>query len=266
MKLNLEGRAALVTGGSKGIGKSIAMALAGAGVDTALCARGKEGLERARDEIASATGRKCVAVQGDLSANEDCKRVVKAAAERLGRLDILICSANALADKGGTFETIPDEQWVAHMDLKFLSAVRCAREAVPHMASRKWGRIILVSGMSVRLVRARAMDNGPTCAAMTNFGKQLAAQVVGQGIRVNTILPDFTRTELLMAFFQREATARGTSLDAVVKDLASKMPIGRLIEPEEIAHLATFLCSDLADAITGQTIAVDGGAAMSVHY
>jgi len=110
------------------------------------------------------------------------------------------------------------------------------------------------------------MDNGPTCAAMTNFGKQLAAQVVGQGIRVNTILPDFTRTDLLMAFFQREATARGTSLDAVVKDLSSKMPIGRLIEPEEIAHLATFLCSDLADAITGQTIAVDGGAAMSVHY
>ena len=266
MKLGLEGRSALVTGGSKGIGKAIALALAREGVDTALCARGRDELERTGREISSATGRQCVAIAGDLTSDEECRRVVAAAAERLGRLDILVCSANHLPDEGGTFATIPDEQWVSHMELKFLSAVRCAREAVKHMAPRKWGRVILVSGMGARLVRMRAMDNGPTCAAMTNFGKQLAAQVVGEGIRVNTILPDFTRTELLMAFFQREATARGVALEEVVKDLGSKMPIGRLIEPEEVASLAVFLCSGLADAITGQSIAVDGGAAMSIHY
>jgi 3-oxoacyl-[acyl-carrier protein] reductase len=265
MNLDLAGKTALITGGSKGIGRSIALALAREGVDVAINARGKDDLERTRSEVA-ATGRKCIAIPGDMTLNEECKRVVRTAAERLGRLDILVCSANYLPDEGGTFATIPDEQWVKHMDLKFLSAVRCSREAVPHMASRKWGSVIMVSGMSTRLARIRAMDNGPTCAAMTNFGKQLATQVVGQGIRVNTILPDFTRTELLMAFFQREATARGVSLEEVVKDLGAKMPIGRLIEPEEIAHLAVFLCSNLADAITGQSIAVDGGAATSIHY
>lgn len=266
MNLNLSGKTALITGGSKGIGKSVALQLAKEGVDTAICARGKADLDRASDEITSATGRKCIALQADLSAKEDCKRVVANAAERLGRLDILICSANVLADKGGTLESIPDEQWVDHINLKFLSAVRCAREAVPHMAARNWGRIVFLSGMGARLVRLRAMDNGPTCAAMGNFSKQLAAQVVGHGIRVNTILPDFTRTGLIMNVFQREATARGTSLEEVVKDLGSKMPIGRLIEPEEIAYLTVFLCSVLADAITGQSIAVDGGSAMSVHY
>jgi len=112
----------------------------------------------------------------------------------------------------------------------------------------------------------RGMDNGPICAAMTNFGKQLAQQVAGDGIRVNTVHPDFTRTELLMNFLNREAQARGISVAQVVEEMSRRMPIGRLIEPSEIASMVVYLCSGAADAITGQSIAVDGGAAMSVHY
>lgn len=266
MNFNLSDRVALVTGGSKGIGKSIAMTLAKSGAKVAICARGQENLNHTAKEISSQTGRECISVQADLGALEGCKRFVSTAAEHFGRIDILVCSANFLSEKGGTFTSISDEEWVSHMNLKFFSAVRCAREVVPHMQKRKWGRIIIISGMATRLVRMRAMDNGPICGALANFGKQLAAQVVREGIRVNTIHPDFTRTELLMSFLQREADARKVSLDEVVKEAASKMPIGRLIEPEEIAHFAGFLCSDWADAITGQSVAVDGGAAMSVHY
>ena len=266
MDLNIGGRVALIAGGSKGIGKSIALALGTEGVDTAICARTEVQLRIASEDVAKATGRACHPIAADLSTEEGCRQFISQAVERFGRADILVCCANHLSEKGGTFETISDDTWLSHMELKFFSTVRCAREVVPHMKRAKWGRIVIVSGMATRLVRMRAMDNGPICAALTNFGKQLAAQVVGDGIRVNTIHPDFTRTELLLAVFQREADARGVSLAEVAEELSRKMPIGRLIEPSEIASLVTYLCSDRSGAITGQSIAVDGGAAMSVHY
>jgi NAD(P)-dependent dehydrogenase (short-subunit alcohol dehydrogenase family) len=266
MDLDLSGKVALITGGSKGIGRAIAKRLAQSGANIAICARGSTELEETSRAIASETKRECLAVQADLSSLEDCRKFVKAAADRYGRADVLVCSANVLSEKGGTFKSITDEEWVSHMDLKFFSTVRCAREVLPYMQQRKWGRVIIISGMATRLVRMRAMDNGPICGALANFGKQLSAQVVRDGIRVNTIHPDFTRTDLLMSFLKREADARKVPLEEVVDEMSQKMPIGRLIKPEEIAHLVAFLCTDLADPITGQSIAVDGGAAMSVHY
>jgi len=266
MNLQLHGKVALVAGGSKGIGNAIASALADEGADIAICARDPASLGRASDEIERKSGRSCAPVAADLSRLDGCRRFVAEAVARFGRADILVCTANYLSDKGGTFETIGDDEWLSHMGLKFFSAVRCAREVVPHMKREGWGRIVLISGMATRLVRMRGMDNGPICAALTNFGKQLAQQVAPDGIRVNTVHPDFTRTDLLMNFLNREAQARGLSVAQVVEKMARKMPIGRLIEPDEIASLVVYLCSHAADAITGQSIAVDGGAAMSVHY
>jgi 3-oxoacyl-[acyl-carrier protein] reductase len=265
MDLKLSGRVALVTGGSKGIGRSIALSLAQEGVDIGMCARGKEDLEKAAQEIGS-FGRQCLPVQADLNVPQECSRFIKVAADHFGRADILVCCANVLSERGGTFTTITDEDWVSHMNRKFFGYVRCAREVLPYMQENKWGRIIIISGMATRLVRLIGMDNGPVCAALTNFGKQLAAQVIGDGIRVNTIHPNLTRTQLVMDFLQKSANARGMTLDEIEKETASKLPLGRLQEPEDIAHLATFLCSDLADAITGQSLAVDAGADMSVHY
>jgi NAD(P)-dependent dehydrogenase (short-subunit alcohol dehydrogenase family) len=266
MDLKLSGRVALVAGGSKGIGRAIALALAKEGVDTAIGARDERALQEASEAVAGDSGRACMPIVADLATLEGCQRFVAAGVERFGRVDILVCTANYLSEKGGTWETISDEGWLSHMELKFFSAVRCARESVAHMKRNKWGRIVLISGMATRLVRMRGMDNGPICAAMTNFGKQLAQQVAGDGIRVNTVHPDFTRTDLLMNFLNREAQARGLSVTQVVEEMSQRMPIGRLIEPREIANLVVYLCSDAADAITGQSIAVDGGAAMSVHY
>jgi 3-oxoacyl-[acyl-carrier protein] reductase len=265
MDLNLAGRVALVTGGSKGIGRSIALVLAREGVDIAICARGKEDLEKTAQEIHSSTERRCLPVQADLNSADECIRFVETAAGHFNRADILVCSANIPAE-GATFFNIVDEKWISHMNLKFFSVVRCSREVLPHMQKNKWGRIIIISGMASRLVRLRGIDNGSICAALTNFGKQLAAQVIGDGIRVNTIHPDMTETQLLMTFMRREAEARGLSPAEVVNEKAATLPLGRLLKPEEIAHLAAFLCSDLADAITGQSVAVDGGASMGIHY
>src|SRR5688572_24969790 len=119
MNLNLSGKVALIAGGSKGIGKSIAMALAAEGADTAICARNPADLAAASEEIAETSNRICLAVRSDLSTVEGCRHFVETAAERFGRADILVCAANHLSDKGGTFESTPDEDWLSHMQLKF---------------------------------------------------------------------------------------------------------------------------------------------------
>lgn len=266
MNLDLSGRVALVTGGSKGIGRATAVTLARDGADVAICARGEGDLAATAEEVRSATGRRCLAVSADLSTLDGCQRFVRGAAEHFGRADILVCCANMHGAGGATFTAIPDEQWLYHFNVKFFSSVRCAREAIPHMQRDRWGRIILVSGMATRLVRLFATDNGPVCAALTNLAKQLAAQVVGDGIRVNVLHPDLTRTPLLTALLSREARQRNVPVEQIEREHAARAPLGRLLEPEEIANVVAYLCSAAADAITGQSIAVDGGAAPSVHY
>ncbi len=266
MDLNLAGRVALVTGGSKGIGRSIALTLAREGADVAICARGAEALERTAGEILGISGRRCLAVKSDLSVAEDCFGFVRSAVEHFGRADILVHSANSPSDNPGTFFTLSDEDWVRHMDLKFFAALRCCQEVVPHMQKNKWGRIVLIAGMSGRLVRLNRMDNGPVCAALSNFGTHLAVQLVGDGIRVNTIHPNATETPRRHADMERLSGLRGLSQEEVRKQMLAELPMRRFIQPEEVAGLVAFLCSDLADSITGQTIGIDGGAARSVYF
>ncbi|MFN3975223.1 MAG: SDR family oxidoreductase [Dehalococcoidia bacterium] len=264
MDLGLQGRTGLVTGGSKGIGRAIAFALAREGVDVAICARGRDDLQRTAQEIQKATGRRCIPIAADLKQEQECRRFVEEAVHSLGRADILVCSANEPG--GGTFFTLSDQQWTSHMNLKFFSVVRTTRAVVPYMQQQRWGRIVIIAGMSARAVRPHGIDNGPVCAALSNFGKQLAQQVLRDGIRVNVLHPDITRTPRWLARIQREALLRGMSQEELEREEARSLPLGRLLEPEEIAHLAVFLCSPLADAIAGQSIAIDGGASLGIHY
>ncbi len=266
MDFGLTARAALVTGGSKGIGRSIALALALEGADVAILARGAEDLERTAREIRDATGRLCVTVQGDISSLQDCRRFVETAAERLGRADILVHCANTPSTATGTLLTIPDEEWVHHINLKFLGAVRCCREVVPHMQRIGWGRIVLIAGMSARRVSGNRMDNGAVCAALSNFGTQLAAQVIRDGIRVNVVHPQSAMTPRKVTDILSAARLRGVTPEEVERELVAKLPRGRFLQPEEVANLVVFLCSDLSDAITGQSIGIDGGAAKGVYY
>jgi 3-oxoacyl-[acyl-carrier protein] reductase len=264
MDLGLSGRVALITGGSKGIGRAIALALAAEAVDTAICARDRAALDATAAEVHD-RGRRCLSVQTDLSDDAGCRRFVETATAHFGRADILVCCANSPGPSGG-FTEIPDARWLSHMAIKVHSAVRCARAVLPLMRANRWGRIILVGGMATRVVRPLTMDNGPTCAALTNFGRQLAAQVIQDGIRVNSIHPDLTRTPLILDRLAREAATRSVSVAEVEREATAALPLGRLIEPEEVAHLAVFLCSELAGAITGQSLAVDGGSAGAVFY
>jgi 3-oxoacyl-[acyl-carrier protein] reductase len=175
MELGLTGKVAMVTGGSQGIGKATALALAREGVRVAICARGVEALRQAAAEIQAETGRTVLAVPADMTSLVDIQRFVATSVQELGGIDILV--NNAVHSVPGTFLELPDEAWVQHITVKILGYVRCAREAIPHMIRRGGGRIINIGGMAARNVGHLTNSNGVTNASVANITKNLSDQV-----------------------------------------------------------------------------------------
>jgi 3-oxoacyl-[acyl-carrier protein] reductase len=264
MDLGLAGKVALVTGGSKGIGQATALALAQEGVQVAICARGAEALQQTAHELQAKTGGKVLAVRADMTSLEDIQRLVATTVQELGGLDMLV--NNAVNSIPGTFLELPDEAWVNHINVKILGYVRCAREAIPHMIRRGGGRIINIGGMAARQVGHLTNSNGVTNAAVANLTKNLADQVAPHHILVNCIHPGTTRTPRQAAMLERRARDMGGSLAAAERSAVQHIPIGRMVEPDDIADLILFLVSARASAITGQVIAVDGGAGRGMVY
>lgn len=264
MDLGLQGKVAIVTGGSKGIGRVTALALAQEGVDVSICARGVESLEEAATEIRSRTGRRVLAVRADMTVLEDIQNLVASTVAELGGVDILV--NNAVNSIAAPFMELPDEAWLNHINVKIMGYVRCAREVIPHMQRRGGGRIINIGGMAARSVGALTFSNGVTNSAVSNFSKNLSDQVAKDGILVNCIHPGATRTPRQASGLERRARYAGISLEEAERETVSTIPIGRMIEPEDVADLVLFLVSDRASAITGQTIAIEGGAGRGIHF
>ncbi|MFQ6027271.1 MAG: SDR family oxidoreductase [Dehalococcoidia bacterium] len=264
MNLELEGKVAIVTGGSRGIGKTTALSLAQEGADVAICARGIEALEEAAAEIRAKSGRRVLPVRADMTVLEDIQNLVSSTVSELGGVDILI--NNAVNSTAAPFMELSDDMWLNHINVKVMGYVRCAREAIPHMQQRGGGRIINIGGIAARTVGTLTNSNGVTNSAVSNIAKNLADQVAGDGILVNCIHPGTTRTERLAGLMERQAQDANVSLEEAERRAVQGIPIGRMIEPEDIANLVLFLVSGKASAITGQTIAVEGGASRGIHY
>ena len=264
MELRLQGKVAIITGGSKGIGKTVALALAQEGVDVSICARGIEALEEAASQIRSLTGRRVLPIKADMGRLVDIQQMVATTVDELGRVDILM--NGALNSVSAPFLEMPDEEWLNRTNLKILGYVRCAREVIPHMKQRSWGRIINIGGMAARDIATSNMSGGVTNAAVSNFTKNLAEYVAGDGILVNCLHPGITRTSRSAAAMQRQAASQNIGVEEAERRLTNSIPIGRLIEPEDVANLVLFLASDKASAITGQTIGIEGGAGRGVYY
>jgi NAD(P)-dependent dehydrogenase (short-subunit alcohol dehydrogenase family) len=147
-----------------------------------------------------------------------------------------------------------------------MAYIRCAREVLPHMKDRRWGRIVNIGGMTARIAAPLRVTNGIVNAGVANFTKQLSGNVAPHNITVNCVHPGFTATERMMGNFARRARDADVSLDDITAQTVAEIPIGRLIEPRDIASAALFFCSPLADMVTGQAIAVDGGSGTSVNY
>lgn len=264
MDLSLEGKIAIVTGGSKGIGRATALALAHEGVDVAICARGAEDLEDAAAEIRSATGRRVLAVQADMGKPEDINSLVAATVAEFGGVDILV--NNAVNSKAAPFMELEDEDWLNHMNVKIMGYVRCSREVIPHMQARGGGRIIHIGGMAARQANTLANSNGVTNSSVSNLAKNLSDAFASDGILVNCIHPGTTRTERQTRSLVARADHASISVEEAERQAVENIPIGRMVESQDIADLILFLVSDRAGAITGQTIAVEGGAGRGMQY
>ena len=264
MDLGLEGKVGIVTGGSKGIGWSTALALAQEGADVAICARGLEALEDAAGEISLRTGRRVVPVKADMTVPEDVQNLVTTTVVQLGGVDILV--NNAVNSVMAPFMELPDDAWMNHINVKVMGYIRCSREVIPHMKRRGGGRIINIGGLAARSVEHRVPTSWVTNCAVSNFAKNLADQVAKDGILVNCIHPGTTRTSRIAMVMEGVARDAKISVDEAEHRAVSGIPIGRMIDPEEVANLVLFLVSNKASAITGQSVAIDGGASQGIHY
>lgn len=262
MKIDLSGRVAIVTGGTKGIGRATAEGLAGAGASVAVCARTQADVDRVAAELGTHT--QALGIVADLRRAEDIARVVDQTVERFGRLDILV--NNAVNSAQNTFEGLGEEDWLNHLEVKLLGYVRMCRLALPHLRQSGRGRVINVAGMSARQVTEFRMTNGVVNAGVTNFTKHLAEQVGSAGITANAVHPGYTMTPRLETGLQRWAELNGTSTEEEHAARVAEIPIGRFVQPADLANLIVFLASDQAAAITGQTIAVDGGSGRPISY
>ena len=264
MNLSLEGKIAIVTGSSKGIGRAAALALAEEGVDVTICSRGSADLEDAAAEIRAATGRQVLAIQADMSDPEAIKNLVAATVAEFGGVDILV--NNAVNSKAAPFMELADEDWLNHINVKVMGYVRCSREVIPHMQARGGGRIINIGGMAARAANTLANSNGVTNSSVSNMAKNLSDAFASDGILVNCIHPGTTRTERQERSLQARAEHASISVEEAEQLAVANIPIGRMVESKDIADLILFLVSDRAGAITGQTIAVEGGAGRGMNY
>jgi 3-oxoacyl-[acyl-carrier protein] reductase len=257
MNLGLQGKVAIVTGSSDGIGYATAHALAQEGVRVVLCARRAPVLAEARDTIAKETGAELLAIPCDIQQLADVQRLVTETIERFGTIHILVNNAGSVPSM--QFADVDDAKWHQMLEGKLLSYIRVTREVVPYMRKAGWGRIINISGTAGRQPSNTAMAVGLSNAAVINWTKSMSLQYAADGILVTTVAPGSIETPRQVRNRQREADIRGVSLDELLKARVRDIPLQRLGRPEEIAKVVVFLASEQSSYMTGICVTVDGG-------
>ncbi len=257
MDLGLANKVALVAAGSRGLGRAVAEELAAEGASLLLCARDGRVLVETAAAIAEKSGAHVLAVPADVTAIDEIKHVVEAGTERFGRIDILV--TNAGGPPAGRFDQLSREQWEQATRLTLFSAIELARQVLPGMKERRWGRILNITSIAVKQPVDNLMLSNSLRAGLTGFARTLANEVAGEGITVNNILPGYTRTERLDELAEMMAEKQRISPDEFRSKWEQEIPMGRLGEPREFAALAAFLVSERASYITGTSIQVDGG-------
>lgn len=266
MDLELAGKGAIVTGGSRGIGKAIARELATEGAQVAIVARGADALGATAAELSAETGGRVIAIPADTGDDAAVKAMVRRAADELGRIDILV---NCAARVAGTtpepkLAEITDETFWPDVNVKVLGYLRCAREVAPYMRRQGWGRIISLSGLAAR--RGGSILAATRNAAVVAASKALADELARDGINVVVLHPGTTYTERIPGMVAAIAEREGITPEEAERRLASGNLVGRLIDAREIAHVVAFLASPKSVAITGELIGVCGGMANAIFY
>jgi len=254
---SLKGKVALVTGGTKGIGKSIADKLSACGVVVVTTAR-TEGKENPNNHHF---------IAADLTQTGSAEIIAKEILEKYGKIDIIVNNVGANLSPGGGFMTLEDENWFKDWELNFMSVVRVNKALLPAMLKQKEGTIINIStGAAKQPIWEMTMSYSSAKAALNAYSKALANEVGSKGIRVNTVSPGVVRTPLMNEFVENIAQQSGSSFEDSFQNIIDTVgvPLGRMAEPEEVASIVAFLASSEAQYITGANISVDGGSAPTV--
>jgi NAD(P)-dependent dehydrogenase (short-subunit alcohol dehydrogenase family) len=265
--LQLAGKTAIVTGGSRGIGKAIALELAREGVAVAIVARGLDALQASAAELAEATGQRIVPAAADTTDDASVARMVAEVQDAFGHIDILVNSAadpGGGADAGRTLAEATDRRFVDQMNVKVLGYLRCTREVAPSMIDRGWGRIVNIGGMAGR--RSGNLVGAARNAALVAMTKNLADELGPRGINVTVVHPSQTRTERTPGVIAERARTEGISEAEVERRMASQNSVRRVVDASDIAYVVTMLCSPRAIAINGDVIAAGGGADRAIYF
>jgi 3-oxoacyl-[acyl-carrier protein] reductase len=249
MQIDLEGKVALVTGGSRGIGRAIALELAGSGAAVVVNYRaGAEAAAAVVGEIEAAGGR-AIAVQGDVADGADVERLVKATTDAFAGLHILVNNAGITRDN--LLLRMKDDEWDAVLDTNLRGTYLLTKAALRPMMRARWGRIITISSVVGLMGNAGQANYAAAKAGLIGFTKSVAREMASRGITANTIAPGFVETDMVAVLS-----------DATRQQILGAIPLGRLGQAREIAQTVAFLASDAAGYLTGQTLAVDGGMTM----
>jgi 3-oxoacyl-[acyl-carrier protein] reductase len=258
MDVRLDGKVALITGSSQGLGKAMALRFAEAGASVALTARGTEALEAARQEVqASGGGNKVVAHACDVAKADQCEALHATVTEQLGPIDILV--NNAGTSQRGPFLQVSDELWQNDLDLKLFAAIRLARLVLPGMQERKWGRIINVLNIGAKAPPAEGAPTAVSRAAGLALTKVLAGEAAPHNVLVNALMVGLIDSNQHQ--IKHQASGTDKSYEEFLQGMsdANKIPLGRVGRAEEFADIACFMASDRASYLSGVAINVDGG-------
>jgi 3-oxoacyl-[acyl-carrier protein] reductase len=253
MEIRLDGKSALVTGGSKGLGLAAATRFAQSGADVAILARGAEALAAAERSIAAAApGARVRAIACDVSNPVALEAAWRSASEAFAKIDILI--NNAGTSKTGPFEELTDREWQDDLDLKLFAAIRLARLALPGMKARRWGRIINVLNIGAKAPRPQSAPTAVSRAAGLALTKILAGECAPHNVLVNALLIGLIASDQHVQRIKEQ----GGDVAQGLREIGKRVPLGRIGEAEEFGNIACFLASDAASFITGTAINVDG--------
>jgi NAD(P)-dependent dehydrogenase (short-subunit alcohol dehydrogenase family) len=253
MNIDLSGRSAIVTGGSKGIGLAVATRFAASGADVAIIARGREALDQAVRMIGTTATARLAGIVADVAVAGDIPRAYEDAMKAFGKIDIVV--NNAGTSRTAAFEDVTDEIWHQDFDEKLFAAIRLTRLAWPQMKERRWGRVINVLNIGAKAPRPKSAPTSITRAAGLALTKVLAGEGAPHNILVNALLVGLIEADQHV----RRAQRTGVTLEEYYKASSKEIPLGRMGQAVEFANVACFLASDAASYITGTAINVDGG-------
>jgi NAD(P)-dependent dehydrogenase (short-subunit alcohol dehydrogenase family) len=263
MNLQLNGKRALITGSTVGIGFAIAKALAEEGAHVIVNGRTEERVSEAKRSIATEVpGAKIAGVAADLSSADGVTKITETCPE----LDILVNNLGIFEPRG--FEQVSDAEWLKFFEVNVMSGVRLSRHYLPKMKDRTWGRIVFISSESAANIPAEMIHYGVRKTAQVALARGLAETTIGTGVTVNSVLPGPTLTEGVGTFLEQLAQERGITLEEMEKLFFEKgrptSLIKRFIQPEEVASLVAYICSPLSAATNGAALRVDGGVVQSI--